>query len=111
MARFVSVGLVSKILGASVSTLRRWEREGQPVSERTPSGHRRYDLHTLQPERNDALSDQKRTITYARVSSHGQKADLERQKKILEMYCVQKGWAYEVVADLGSGMNYRKKRP
>lgn len=95
MDRFVSVGLASKTLGVSVSTLRRWEKEGKLVPERTPSGHRRYDLHTLQPEQRDVSSDQKRTIAYARVSSHDQKADLERQKQILELYCVQKGWAYE----------------
>jgi predicted site-specific integrase-resolvase len=25
------------------------------------------------------------------------------------MYCAAAGWTYEIVADLGSGMNYRKK--
>ena len=50
-----------------------------------------------------------RSIAYARVASHDQKDDLERQKQVLEMYCAQQGWAFEVVADLGSGMNYNKK--
>jgi predicted site-specific integrase-resolvase len=27
----------------------------------------------------------------------------------LELYCAAKGWKYEVIQDLGSGMNYRKK--
>ena len=43
------------------------------------------------------------------MSSHDQKDDLERQKQVLELYCAQQGWAFEVVTDLGSGMNYRKK--
>jgi predicted site-specific integrase-resolvase len=34
---------------------------------------------------------------------------LERQKQVLEMYCALQGWTFEVVADLGSGMNYHKK--
>jgi putative resolvase len=51
----------------------------------------------------------KKTIAYARVSSHDQKEDLERQKKMLELFCSTQGWQYEIVADLGSGMNYRKK--
>jgi predicted site-specific integrase-resolvase len=48
-------------------------------------------------------------VAYARVSSHDQKDDLERQKQVLELYCARQGWTFEVVADLGSGMNYNKK--
>ena len=43
------------------------------------------------------------------MSSHEQKDDLQRQKKVLELYCAKQGWTFEVIADLGSGMNYRKK--
>ena len=49
------------------------------------------------------------TICYARVSSHDQKADLERQHAALEAFCASKGWRSETIKDLGSGMNYRKK--
>lgn len=49
------------------------------------------------------------TIAYARVSSHDQKDDLKRQSELLERYCTIKGWTFEVIQDLGSGMNYRKK--
>ena len=51
----------------------------------------------------------RRTIAYARVSSHDQKDDLERQKQVLELYCARQGWTFEIVADLGSSMNYQKK--
>jgi len=51
----------------------------------------------------------RKTIAYARVSSHDQKADLERQKQVLEMYCASNGWNFEVLSDLGSGINYNKK--
>jgi len=51
----------------------------------------------------------RKTVAYARVSSHDQKDDLERQKQVLELYCAQQGWTFEVIADLGSGMNYQKK--
>jgi putative resolvase len=43
------------------------------------------------------------------VSSHDQRDDLERQKRVLERYCAQQGWTFELVSDLGSGMNYSKK--
>ena len=49
------------------------------------------------------------TIAYARVSSDDQKEDLERQEKVLEMYCASKGWDFEIISDLGSGINYNKK--
>jgi predicted site-specific integrase-resolvase len=49
------------------------------------------------------------TVAYARVSSHDQKPDLERQAMVLEAYCAKQGWSYELIKDLGSGMNYKKK--
>ena len=48
------------------------------------------------------------TVAYARVSSHDQKDDLKRQAENLERYCARKGWRYELIQDLGSGMNCRK---
>lgn len=92
----------------SISTLRRWEREGRLIAERTTKGHRRYRLDQLGLV-HQALKTQRITLCYARVSSHDQKADLERQKELLQLFCVRHGWCYEVIEDLGSGMNYRKK--
>lgn len=54
-------------------------------------------------------TSQRRTLAYARVSSHDQKDDLERQKQVLELYCARQGWTFELIADLGSGMNDQKK--
>jgi putative resolvase len=72
-------------------------------------GHRRYDLAKFRPELFHAAEAPHRTIAYARVSSNDQKADLERQKQVLELFCATNGWQFEVISDLGSGMNYRKK--
>ena len=49
------------------------------------------------------------TLCYCRVSSHDQWTDLDRQQELLETYCAAKGWRTQVIRDLGSGMNYRKK--
>jgi predicted site-specific integrase-resolvase len=54
-------------------------------------------------------TSERKTIAYARVSSSDQKNDLERQKQLLELYCSSKGWAFELISDLGSGINYKKK--
>lgn len=109
MDRLVAIGKASEALGVSITTLRRWETEGKLIPERTAAGHRRYDLAKLKPELFHVALDERRTVAYARVSSHDQKDDLERQKQVLELYCARQGWTFEVIADLGSGMNYRKK--
>jgi predicted site-specific integrase-resolvase len=110
MERLVSIGEAAKALGVSITTLRRWEALGKLVAEHTAGGHRRYDLAKLRPELFRAEdASQRRTVAYARVSSHDQKDDLERQKQVLELYCARQGWTFEVIADLGSGMNYHKK--
>ncbi|MFA5067988.1 MAG: IS607 family transposase [Candidatus Izemoplasmatales bacterium] len=90
-------------LGVSKDTLRRWEREGKITSLRTPGGHRRYEILDINKNK-----EEKYSIAYARVSTHGQKADLERQKQMLELYCSSKGYKYELIEDIGSGLNYNK---
>lgn len=111
MEKLVSIGKAAKILGVSEITLRRWDEEGRLVPIRTEGGHRRYDISKLKPEtvHKYDFTDNRRTIAYARVSSHDQKDDLERQKQVLELFCSKNGWSFEIIADLGSGMNDHKK--
>ena len=49
------------------------------------------------------------TVACARVSSHDQKEDLKRQARVLERYCAEHGYKYELMTALGSGMNYYRK--
>ena len=106
MLKYVGIGEAATALGVSVSTLRRWDASGKLEAETTRGGHRRYDLAKLRADRFHAGNDiQRKTIAYARVSSHDQKADLERQKQVLELYCARQGWTFEVVTESGSGMN------
>jgi len=107
MNRLIKVGEAAKILGVTVQTLRRWERTGQLLPDKkTDGGTRYYDIDRLL-----GASSKEATVTfaYARVSSHDQKEDLKRQQQILSMYCASHGWNYQVISDLGSGMNYKKK--
>ncbi|MBD2386501.1 IS607 family transposase [Cylindrospermum sp. FACHB-282] len=101
----LSISEAAKIKGVSASTLRRWESEGKLIPERTASGHRRYDLSQLL----GVKSELSYTVGYCRVSSHDQKQDLERQKEVVELFCSQNGWQFEIIEDLGSGLNYSKK--
>ncbi len=105
MSNLLSIQEAADLLGVSTNTLRRWEAEGKITSERTVGGHRRYQVSDLLNHKSDA----RLTIAYARVSSRDQKTDLERQIMMLEVYCAKHGWSYEIISDLGSGMNYRKK--
>lgn len=109
MDKLYSIGEAAKYLGVSVSTLRRWEIGGKLVPERTQGQQRRYPISLLATNLTKISSQNRLTLAYARVSSYDQKSDLERQKQLLEMYCASKGWSFEIVSDLGSGMNYNKK--
>lgn len=105
----VGIGQAAKELGVTPVTLRRWERAGKISVERTPKGHRRYDLaqlHGIQPRLSQA---NRPTLGYVRVSSRDQQEDLVRQVALLESFCAANGWSYEVVQDGGSGLNYQKK--
>ena len=107
MNRFVKAGEAAKILGITPQTLRRWEKSGQLLPDkRSEGGTRYYDIDRLL-----GVTSKESTLTYgcARVSSHDQKEDLQRQKQVLSPYCASHGWNYEIISDLGSGMNYKKR--
>jgi predicted site-specific integrase-resolvase len=107
-ARLVKIGEAARILGTTPAQLRKWESTGELLPARKTRGGTRYyatsDLLGHQAAVADPL-----TVCYARVSSHDQKADLDRQHAALEAYCAAQGWRTQVIRDLGSGMNYRKK--
>ncbi|MDX1900992.1 MAG: IS607 family transposase [Gammaproteobacteria bacterium] len=109
MDKLYRIGQAAQLLGVSTSTLRRWERDGKLIPERTKGEHRLYRLSKFKISKSKNEGRDRKTIAYARVSSHDQKSDLERQKKVLEMYCASHGWSFELLTDLGSGMNYYKK--
>lgn len=107
MNRLVKIGKAAEILGVTVQTLRRWERDGQLMPDTKSDGQTRYyDIDKLLGIKN---IESDLTIAYARVSSHDQKEDLKRQAQLLSAYCTSHGWNYQIIQDLGSGMNYRKK--
>ena len=110
MSKLLTIHEASEFLGVSPQTLRRWEREGKAVPcHRTAGGQRRYDPALLHAPKQVERTNEPLTLAYARVSCHDQKDDLQRQVKMLEMFCASHGWSFEILSDLGSGMNYQKK--
>lgn len=111
MNEYLSIGKASVFLGLSISTLRRWEKLGKLSSfYRTFGNHRRYKISDLLSISNNIKNDERKTIAYARVSTYKQKQDLENQKTTLTNYCLnEKINNFDVISDLGSGLNFKKK--
>lgn len=110
--KFYSIGQFSKLIGKTNQTLRNWDKDGtlkpHHVSE---SGYRYYSQeqfnHFLGLKQEVQLN--KKTIGYCRVSSNKQKDDLERQIENVKTYMYAKGYSFEIISDIGSGINYNKK--
>jgi excisionase family DNA binding protein len=109
MDKLLTISEAAALKGVSASTLRRWERDGRLVPERTAGGQRRYRLSQIEGRPITPATRTGRTVAYARVSSNDQKEDLARQARVLELHCAAHGWAFELIQDLGSGMNYQKR--
>jgi len=113
MEKYISIGKAASLLGVSLSTMYRWLKSGKiTASFRTFGNHRRFlfsDISKISKS-NENNSDHKPVIAYARVSSHKKKNDLKNQKQYLHNYCVEKKFKnFEIISDLGSGLNFNKK--
>ena len=112
MGKLVNISEAASILGVTTTTLRNRDKKGLlKPDEITKRKARRYRIESLRNINRNIIftKDDLKTIAYARVSSHDQKEDLTRQVQVLELYCSKHGYKYEVIQDLGSGMNYYKK--
>jgi putative resolvase len=91
----------AKKVGVTYRTAFRWWQQGQIKGYQTPSGTIVVtEGEEIQPPRPE------RVVIYARVSSHKQTPDLDRQAQRLLDYCAAKG--YQVarsVKEIGSGLN------
>jgi len=110
----MSTGKAAKLLGVSVKTLQRWEREGRLIpATRTDSNRRRYTEAQIREfiGLRNAVSEPTRLVAYCRVSSAAQKPDLANQRKVLEEFVVAKGLAnVEFIEEVGGGLNFKRKR-
>lgn len=106
------VGEFGKLIGVSVSTLRRWEREGRLIPERTLGNQRVYTETHIALARN--IKNGKtpdKAIIYCRVSSSSQKEDLSRQIAAMEQFCMSQGVPItEVVSEIGGGLNFKRPK-
>ncbi len=100
----------SKLVGVSVFTLQRWDRNGTLTAHRTPTNRRYYTHDQYLQYRGLISNEQGKTIAYARVSSPSQKKDLLMQKDALRAYCVEHQIKVDQwMEDIGSALNYQRK--
>lgn len=101
----------ARLTGVSVKTLQRWDRQGKLRPLRTPTNRRLYTDEHLQQATGRKVAAPKRTVVYARVSSQGQKADLQNQRAMLEQFCAARGFAVdEWITEIGGGLNFKRPK-
>ena len=110
--KYYSIGEFANQIGKTIQTLRNWDKKGiLKPSHVTKGGTRYYSEEQLNHFLGLKSEKQinKKIIGYCRVSSHKQKDDLERQIENVKTYMYAKGYQFEIITDIGSGINYNKK--
>ena len=108
--KYYSINEFSKILGVSAQTLRNWDANGKLHPHHTSSnGYRYYSHEQLSQVINIKPKIDRKVIGYCRVSSNKRKDDLQRQIDNVKMYLISQGKPFEIISDIGSGLNYKKK--
>ena len=109
--KYYSSKSVTKILGVTAQTLRNWDKEGKlKPSYIKSNGYRYYSEDSILSYTQERKTKKDlNVIGYARVSSKKQSDDLDKQVNNLKLYLDNKYQTYEMITDIGSGINYTKK--
>lgn len=92
--------------GVHPQTAYRWFRDGT-----IPVPARRLASGTIVVEHDPVAVADGRTVAYCRVSSHGQRDDLERHAGRVSLWASEHGLSVdEVVTEVGSGLNAKRPR-
>jgi len=97
-----------KVVGVASATLKEWGANGYIDYITTPGGKRLYDISKFvksRTEGSDKENCSKQKICYCRVSSVGQKDDLERQVQSMRQQFPE----HKIITDIGSGINFKRK--
>lgn len=98
------------MLNVSAQTLRNWDNNGKLKPHHTSAnGYRYYSQEQLNQVMNIQPNIKRKIIGYCRVSSNKQKDDLARQVENMKLYLTAQGKPFEIIQDIGSGINYQKK--
>lgn len=108
--KYYSAKKVTQILGVTAQTLRNWDKEGKLKPTYVKSnGYRYYSEEAILSYTQERKTKKNlNVIGYARVSSKKQSDDLERQVNNLKTYLSEKYENFDIITDIGSGINYNK---
>jgi predicted site-specific integrase-resolvase len=108
--KYYSSKTVTKLLGVTAQTLRNWDKEGKlKPSYIKSNGYRYYSEESILSYTQERKTKKNlNVIGYARVSSKKQIDDLERQVNNIKEYLSSKYETYDIITDIGSGINYNK---
>lgn len=102
--KYIKPKEASKILGVNLDTLRRMAGRNEIKHIRTDTGRYLFDISSFIKRSNSEIQERKK-ICYARVSSRGQKSDLQNQISLLKTKYPDS----EIISDYGSGLNFHRK--
>lgn len=107
----MSIGKFAKELGVSPEHVRTMHRTGEVIPARiSEKGTRYYSEEQLRELKNTQFSQrEEKVVAYCRVSTKSQKDELEKQIENVKSYMYAKGYSFEVITDIGSGINYKNK--
>ena len=105
----MSIGKFAKKVGVTTTTLRRMHESGELIPAHITKGGTRYYSTEQLKQFNNLINEEKLVIGYCRVSTPSQKDDLETQISNIKSYMYAKGYQFEIIMDIGSGINYKKK--
>ena len=108
--KYYSTKKVTEILGVTAQTLRNWDKEGKLKPSYVKSnGYRYYSEESILSYTQERKTKKNLNVVgYARVSSKQQSDDLERQINNLNTYISSKYDSFDIITDIGSGINYNK---
>lgn len=108
--KYYSTKKVTEILGVTAQTLRNWDKEGKLKPSYVKSnGYRYYSEESILSYTQERKTKKNLNVVgYARVSSKKQSDDLERQINNLNAYISSKYDSFDIITDIGSGINYNK---
>ena len=111
MEKIYNVTEFAEMIGKSVKTMQKWDRDGIFKAYRSPSNRRYYTHSQYLDYIGESRTEIKSNVIYARVSTRNQIDDLKNQIKYLEKYCLDNGIPISnIYSDFGSGMNYSRKK-
>ncbi|WP_318618356.1 IS607 family transposase [Sporosarcina sp. YIM B06819] len=98
-------------LGVTTKTIQRWDKEGKIRIVRTPGGRRRIPLSEVERLTGTKVLTEKKMAIYTRVSSNEQKqkGDLQRQADFVREKMESSYTIVEVISEVGSGLNDKRK--